>query len=561
MEIVVYYVKYCQKEGKIELKQKRLRMASLVLIAALLCTVLPLSAQAASFSDVPAGAWYAGAVSDLVDQGVIQGTSSTTFSPNKSLTRGAFVTMLAKTVLSEGDLRQYEFQGRFRDVSQRHWANRYVNWASETGVVNGFEDKTFRPDRAVSRQDMAKMVVSFANATGRKLPAVNSAASFRDQSKIAGYAASSVRICQQAGVINGYEDNTFRPTGTAIRAEAASLYSRFLDNCELGNYKITRKRVYTTPVRAVEFDPYDYTAGLVLGRDLVDGKEDPASMVSRTGAAIAVNAAFFDMGSYVPLGTLIGEGRVLTVDNTYAPAKSALVMDSVGRFSVEGFSTLHTATLQKQDGTNSVLKGIIVNKWPSSGSDATRIIYTRDWGHTLCFPARDAVTVDENGVITAVNTYKDVDIPEKGFVLAQRARRQYEGDFFDSCKVGETIDIERFYEGASSQDLELSIGAGPRIVKDGKPYGDLSTYRAEGFTDPGITTYSAVRMCAGIKANGNLVILTANATPAQLAKIMVSFGCKDAINFDGGGSANLYVDGQWLYGPQDRLLNNMLYFK
>ena len=45
-----------------------------------------------------------------------------------------------------------------------------------------------------------------------------------------------------------------------------------------------------------------------------------------------------------------------------------------------------------------------------------------------------------------------------------------------------------------------------------------------------------------------------------MAEIMVAFGCSDAVNLDGGGSTNLYVDGYWLYGPQSRLLNNMLYF-
>ena len=46
----------------------------------------------------------------------------------------------------------------------------------------------------------------------------------------------------------------------------------------------------------------------------------------------------------------------------------------------------------------------------------------------------------------------------------------------------------------------------------------------------------------------------------KLAEIMVAMGCQDAVNFDGGGSVNLYVDGYWLYGPQSRLLNNMLVF-
>ncbi len=177
-----------------------------------------------------------------------------------------------------------------------------------------------------------------------------------------------------------------------------------------------------------------------------------------------------------------------------------------------------------------MLYGVSVNRSPSSATDATRILFTRAWGKSLGFPAKDAVTLAEDGTILDIAKDTDVQIPETGYVLAQRSRRKYEGDFFDSCTLGAV-------------------------------YGGLSTYQAEGYTDPGITTYEALRVCFGIKADGSLVICTAYATLAQMSKIMVSFGCTDAINFDGGGSANLYVDGQWLRGPQDRPLNSTLIFK
>lgn len=542
----------------------RKKLGVLALTAALFCTAVSVPAAAApAFDDVAAGSWYHKHVYDLVEKGVISGTSPTAFSPEKSLTRGAFAVMLAKTALTKEELSQYDFKGRFKDLTQKHWSNRYVNWATDNGIVSGYEDNTFRPDKPVSRQEMAVMVVRFANVTGRRMEPVNAAATFADSGSISKFAASSVLACQQAGIINGYkEDNTFRPKGLATRAEAAVLYSNFLKKCLAGNnYKITCKRISGTAVRAVEFDPKGFTADLALGRDLVDGGESSSSLVSRTGAYIAVNAAFFDMSSYMPLGTLIKEGRVLTVSDKFAPHKSAFTMDAAGQFSVQNFTTRHTVTLHKEDGTDSVLEQVMFNTWPNSKTDASRILFTRDWGHTLCFPAKDAVTLDENGVILSIDHDKDVSIPDKGFVLAQRSRRQYEGDFFDSCKLGDKLDIQRLYEGAASQDIRLSIGAGPRIVKDGAPYGDLSTYRAEGYSDPNITTYNALRVCIGIKPNGNLVIASANTTLNQLANVMAALGCQDVVNFDGGGSANLYVNGCWIVGPQGRHLNNMLYFK
>ncbi len=541
--------------------KKKKRFLSALLAAALVCTACPQSAQAVTFQDVPANAWYRSYVYDLVEKGVIHGTSATEFSPGKKLTRAAFATMLAQAALSEGDLRQYEFQGSFQDVTPKHWAYRYINWAAEAGIVSGYENKTFRPDKPVSRQEMAVMTVNFAKATGRQMNAINEVFAFTDSGSIARFAASSVRICQQAGVMVGDKVGTFRPNDTATRAEAATMYSNFLKNCQIGTYKVVRKRVFTTPVRAVEFSSSDYTPQLIMGHDRVTGAESPTSIVNRTEAKIAVNAAFFDMSSYIPLGTLVKDGQVLTVADRYAPARSALVVDSSGHFSIQNFTTNHTVTLHKADETDSVLYGVSVNRSPSGATDATRILFTRAWGKSLGFPAKDAVTLAEDGTILDIAKDTDVQIPETGYVLAQRSRRKYEGDFFDSCTLGAVLDIERVFEGAGSQDIQISIGAGPRIVKDKAVYGGLSTYQAEGYTDPGITTYEALRVCFGIKADGSLVICTAYATLAQMSKIMVSFGCTDAINFDGGGSANLYVDGQWLRGPQDRPLNSTLIFK
>ena len=129
-------------------------------------------------------------------------------------------------------------------------------------------------------------------------------------------------------------------------AEAASICYKFLENCETDDYSIVQKRVNGPAVRAVVFSQYDFTPGLVLGRDMVDGAESVTSLVQRTGADIAVNAAFFNMNNYTPLGTLISNGRVLTVDNTYAPEKAAVVVAPSGEFLVESFFVYFSSVIQ-----------------------------------------------------------------------------------------------------------------------------------------------------------------------------------------------------------------------
>ena len=176
-----------------------------------------------------------------------------------------------------------------------------------------------------------------------------------------------------------------------------------MKNCKTDGYAIYQKRVNNVPVRAVIFSPSDYDAGLVMGQNMVDGRESVTNLISRTGATIAVNGAFFNMDNYTPLGTLVSDGRLLTVDNMYAPEKAALVMSPSGEFSVQSFKTLLTATLSSTDGNDiSSVENVVVNKWPGSGTDAARLIMTRDWGQQLNFSTRDAVVVDANGTITAV---------------------------------------------------------------------------------------------------------------------------------------------------------------
>ena len=543
------------------------RLAAVFLAGAVWAAALPLSAGAVNYSDVPADAWYRPYVSHLSDQGIIQGTGGGKFSPRGTLTRAAFITMLARSYLTAAQLKEYALQSAFKDVPTGHYGTPAINWAKENGVVSGVTASTFAPDRAVTRQEMAVMAVRFADTVGRRIPASTAAKAYSDASAITSYARDSVTRCQRAGILTGYQDNTFRPKGSATRAEAAALVDRFLQTTSFSSeYTILARRISGVPLKAVIFDPSKYKADLLTGRDVVDGAETASSMISRSGADIALNAAFFNMTNYQAVGTLIRDGEVLTTFESFSPEKSALTLDASGKFSVQKFSTrfaveLLPASDKEESSPPQRMENLVVNRWPSSDHDAARILFTRAWGHDLAFPAKDAVTIGPDGVILAVDHDKNVEIPEGCVVLAQRARRQYEGTFFDSCRVGDTIRILRSYEGLTSLDPVLSIGAGPQLVKNGAVYGGLSTYQAEGFTDKNITTYAARRIAVGVQKDGTLVLVTAEATLQALSQALVSLGCREAINFDGGGSANLYVDGFWLVGPQSRKLNTLLTFR
>lgn len=539
---------------------RKLRAAcgAFLAVAALFLTQ-PVQPRAQAFSDVPSGIWYASAVDDLVNRGIMKGKDANTFAPQGDVTRAEFVTMLARTALGEGELDEYNYKGRFSDVWAKGWANKYINWVSEAGIASGSGEGKFSPDRRVTRQDMAVFIMNYANAMGLHLEPIRSARNFKDGSQIAGYAKDAVTLCSRAGVINGDDNGNFRPTGYATRAEAASMYSRFLAAAQTSGYDITRKRMNGTAITAVHFDPYDYDVYVGLGEDEVTGGEYATSLFKRVGAKIAVNAAFFGFDSYEPYGTIVDAGKVLTTFNRFSPAKTAIVMDFDGNFSIENFTTEITATLFKSDGTVTEVPQIGVNRSPSGPQDGTRQVFTSEWGNRLGFTAKYAVVVDDEGTVLAVYNDSDVTIPSHGYVMAQQGPRQYD-NFLPRVEEGDYIELDTYYRGSSTQDIYMAIGVGPKLVQNGRPYGDSSTYAAEGLSSIG-GYGEARRVCIGVRYDGTLVILTAYATLPELSNIMVAMGCESAVNLDGGESTNLYVDGRWLYGPTSRPLNSILYFR
>lgn len=536
-----------------------IRTCSLILAVVLCCTALPFCASAATFSDVPNGAWYSVAVNEMANRDIVSGVGGGRFNPSGLLTRAEFATMLSKCALSKGELDAYSYNTPFSDVPKSHWASRFINWSSEAGVIAGTGGGKFSPDRKVTRQDIAVMVSSYARAMGLELPQTQGPMMFLDYNSIDEYAKASVTACQRAGIISSRGGMRFVPKGTATRAEAALVLYNLLTKSRAPDYRIIRKRMYGTSIAAVEFDPSKFTTGVAMGNDRARGSESVRSLVSRTGAKICVNAAFFDMNTYDALGTIVANGQIVTIYDVFAPAKSAIVMDSAGNFSVENFSTRVQADLTAVNGEFLSVPSLVVNRLPGAG-DKSRVIFTSYWGNSLGFSPGFAAVVDASGTVTAVYRDRDVAIPKKGegYVLALRTPRN--DKFEANITVGASLDIGVNYEGSSVQDIEVSLGTGPKIVEYGRPYGNASTYSAEGYglvpSGGGVR-----RVCIGVRYDGRLIILTAEASLATLSDIMAAMGCESAVNLDGGGSTNLYVNGQWLYGPQSRMLNNVLYFK
>ena len=175
------------------------------------------------FSDVKLSDWYSGAVSYVFDNGIMNGTSATTFAPNGTVERSQVVQMLYNL---EGQPTVTGSSG-FSDIKSGDWYSKAVIWAERTGVVDGYEDNTFRPGKSVSREEFAQMLYNYSKYKRYDLSAAADLTEFPDGSSVSNWANSAVAWANGNGLINGHDDGRLDPGGTAIRAQAASILMGF----------------------------------------------------------------------------------------------------------------------------------------------------------------------------------------------------------------------------------------------------------------------------------------------------------------------------------------------
>lgn len=195
----------------------------MLLAVVLLLGAVP-AAAFAGFADVPADAWYAPAVQTCTEQGLFQGTSPNTFSPDLSMTRGMFVTVLGR--MENIDPTQADASG-FMDVPEDAYYAGYVGWAARSGIVAGVSDSVFKPERGISRQELCTIVHRYLVWKDVSLQTVPSA-QFADDAQIAEWAKESVYVCRSAGIVCGVGDNHFAPNVATRRCEAAQIFKNLL---------------------------------------------------------------------------------------------------------------------------------------------------------------------------------------------------------------------------------------------------------------------------------------------------------------------------------------------
>ena len=177
------------------------------------------------FTDVSADDWFYDPVCYVYSQGLMTGTSATTFEPNTSLSRAMLVAVLHRLEGSPA-----ASGSDFTDVADGDWYAQAVNWAASVGVVNGFDDGTFQPNTAITREQLAAILCNYAQYKGFDTSASGDLSTYSDAASVSDWAQESVEWMVGSGLLGGYDDNTLRPQGTTTRAEVASVLQRALGN-------------------------------------------------------------------------------------------------------------------------------------------------------------------------------------------------------------------------------------------------------------------------------------------------------------------------------------------
>lgn len=183
------------------------------------------SAGQGTFSDMADAAWAQESVEALSESGIIDGYPDGTFRPNEMVTREQFVKMLVAAF----DLMDDTAEASFSDVAADDWFYPYVASAAKLGITQGDGTGRFGVGACLTRQEMAVLAYRAAETAGAAFSTQDGAAAFTDEADIAGYAVESVKAMQQAGVISGMPDGSFQPQGETTRAMAAKVIASCIE--------------------------------------------------------------------------------------------------------------------------------------------------------------------------------------------------------------------------------------------------------------------------------------------------------------------------------------------
>lgn len=190
------------------------------------CALIEDETVKANFADVAADAWYADAVQYVYENGMMSGTSETTFSPDLTTTRGMIVTILYRMENEPA----VTGTTAFTDVAADQYYANAVAWAAQNGIVSGTTATTFAPNNAITREQMAAILYRYAQFKGYDVSVKADLSVYTDAAQVSTYATDAMAWANGAQLITGTSQAMQTPASNATRAQVATILMRFCEN-------------------------------------------------------------------------------------------------------------------------------------------------------------------------------------------------------------------------------------------------------------------------------------------------------------------------------------------
>ena len=178
------------------------------------------------FVDIDVYEWYHDGVHYCIQEGLMSGTSNTTFDPNIKATRAMIVAMLWR--IENQPIVNDTIT--FSDTEQNAYYTDAVRWAVSVGIISGYDEKTFAPNDSITREQMASILYRYAQYKGKDVStAQNTVLNYEDISDISSYALEAMKWACSVGIINGTSSTTLSPKGNTTRAQVAQMLKVYLN--------------------------------------------------------------------------------------------------------------------------------------------------------------------------------------------------------------------------------------------------------------------------------------------------------------------------------------------
>ncbi|MCL1983653.1 MAG: extracellular solute-binding protein [Clostridiales bacterium] len=210
------------------------KITSALLVAAMLLafgTVNSMPAKAvaeetkAQFTDVTNADWFFEAVSFATEHGLMDGTGGGKFSPGATMSRAMLVTVLYRL---DGEPAVVS-SNSFLDVRYDQWYTNAITWASNSGIVNGYDSGAFGHSDPVTREQAVSILYRYAKIKGLNSSSSANLSEYADVNDVSNWALDAMRWAVAAGIVQGRSAQAIAPQGTSTRAEVAMIFKRFIE--------------------------------------------------------------------------------------------------------------------------------------------------------------------------------------------------------------------------------------------------------------------------------------------------------------------------------------------